>query len=64
MRCSLCYKEFNDVQAHNSCSACLLTSGCQMIKCPNCGYEMPVESNWAKKIVNLFQRKKKKNASV
>lgn len=62
MRCTLCYAEFDETQARESCAACLVTGGCQMIKCPNCGMEIPEESKWAKKLIKWFSFKKEKAA--
>lgn len=59
MKCSLCGKEIDEKLSKESCSACFVSGGCSMIKCPNCGYEMPVESSLAKKVVHWFSFKRK-----
>ena len=33
-----------------------MTKGCRLIKCPNCGYEMPPEPKWLKKILERRNR--------
>ncbi len=44
MKCGFCGLEFQKTQAVQACSACPLTPGCHLIRCPRCGYEMPPES--------------------
>jgi len=49
--CPLCQHEIPADQA--SCRAgCPLAHGCSLVRCPNCGYEMPGES----KLVSLIRR--------
>lgn len=43
MKCSFCQREFNENQARQACKGCLSGGGCQNVKCPYCGYEMPRE---------------------
>ncbi|MFC1807555.1 hypothetical protein ACFL0T_04230 [Candidatus Omnitrophota bacterium] len=56
MRCALCSHEFNEDSAKRSCSACFKIGKCEMIKCPKCGYEIPPEPEWIKKVKRLFHR--------
>jgi rubredoxin len=42
MKCSLCGYEFEEDKALVTCRACLLFTSCNMVCCPNCGYEMPI----------------------
>lgn len=49
MKCSLCGLEFDEDKAHRACGDCLLTKGCRLIRCPNCGFETPPEPKWAKR---------------
>ncbi|MCS4541501.1 MAG: hypothetical protein HY929_04155 [Euryarchaeota archaeon] len=50
MKCSLCGYEFKEKEVEEACKGCpsLLTKPCGMIKCPNCGYEIPLESRLEK----------------
>ncbi len=42
MECPMCCKAFDEKQADAACQGCpLAAGGCGMVKCPNCGYEMP-----------------------
>jgi len=43
MTCPMCGHQFEPQQAQQACEACPLSSGCQIICCPNCGYRMPAE---------------------
>ncbi|OGC07209.1 hypothetical protein A3H38_03270 [candidate division WOR-1 bacterium RIFCSPLOWO2_02_FULL_46_20] len=58
MKCPLCGKEFNKSEA--LCSSCPFHDGCDLTRCPNCGYEFVSES----KVVNFFKKllvKRRKN---
>ena len=49
--CSLCGSRFT----HGTmvCTSCPLNAGCDIIKCPNCGYQFPRSSKlveWAKRM--------------
>lgn len=37
-KCPLCGVSFDEGE-NTACKSCPLNSGCNMIKCPNCGYE-------------------------
>ncbi len=50
MRCSLCGLEFDEKQAQRACRGCIIAKSCNLVKCPNCGYESPLESKLVKKI--------------
>ena len=50
MKCALCGYEFEEKQSVSACENCPMVKGCQLIKCPNCGYEWPAEPDWIKKI--------------
>ncbi len=50
MKCSFCGLEFKEEEARKGCAGCSLTKGCQMIRCPRCGYEMPPEPEWIKRL--------------
>lgn len=51
MKCSLCGYQFQEEDGKATCKGCLLTGACHMVRCPNCGYDMPVEP----KIVKAFK---------
>jgi len=48
--CALCGTAFDLADASSSCKGCVLATGCDLIRCPNCGYETPKEPRWLKKI--------------
>ncbi len=48
MKCSLCGFNFNEEKAEAGCAGCGLIKKCGLIKCPNCGFETPVEPKWLK----------------
>jgi rubredoxin len=55
MKCSLCGWQFSEKEAAKSCAGCILAGSCKGVKCPNCGYESPFESNLIRKIKDLIQ---------
>lgn len=46
MKCSLCGFEFDEKITPSACESCTIkvTSTCNMARCPNCGFEIPKES--------------------
>ncbi len=42
MDCPLCGLDFEGVACHSSCP---MSHGCEMVRCPRCGYEF-VEEGW------------------
>lgn len=55
MKCTLCGFEFNEEDVRSSCGGCYLAKRCELLKCPNCGFEMTTEPKWIK------NRRRKKN---
>lgn len=58
MKCALCGFEFNEKEAQRACSGCVLIKSCNLVKCPNCGYESPLEPRFIKKI-RAWRREKR-----
>ncbi|MBT9175274.1 MAG: hypothetical protein DDT22_00949 [candidate division WS2 bacterium] len=58
MKCSLCGLEFSEKDAQKACSGCIIAKSCNLVKCPNCGYESPIESRLIKKIREWRKKKK------
>jgi hypothetical protein len=50
MICGFCGQDFDGEEAKSFCQGCVMNVSCKKIKCPNCGYEMPREPAWLKKI--------------
>lgn len=42
--CPMCGMKFNGGEAAK-CSACSKLGSCNMVMCPNCGYELPSEQD-------------------
>ena len=57
MKCSLCGFNFDENDAKACCTGCLFSKGCELLKCPNCGFEMTKEPDWIKR---LKEKKEKK----
>ena len=58
MKCSFCSYEFDEKHALSSCAGCSKLSNCTTIKCPRCGYKVPPEPKWLKRIFNIFNKEK------
>jgi hypothetical protein len=47
MNCGLCGYAFSRIE--RGCGSCPLNAGCDLVKCPSCGYQFPRSSrliNW------------------
>jgi hypothetical protein len=56
--CGLCGCRF----AHGvrACGACPMSTGCELVKCPNCGFQFPRSSRvvaWARRLGAWFRRR-------
>jgi predicted amidophosphoribosyltransferase len=51
MRCPLCGHRFDAAHAGRACQGCPAAGACHMVRCPNCGYEVPRES----RLVSAFR---------
>jgi rubredoxin len=52
MKCGFCGLEFDPNDADQACDSCPVSTGCHLVRCPRCGYEMPPESKvgrWLRK---------------
>lgn len=52
-RCALCGTRFT--HGGQACGACPLNAGCDLVKCPTCGYGFPRRSllvDWVRKLVS------------
>ena len=38
--CPMCGYSFEEAEAEDSCRGCPLATGCHLLKCPRCGYEV------------------------
>lgn len=53
MKCLLCGYQFEENEGSTTCVGCPLSKGCNMVCCPNCGYEIPLNS----KLIELFKKR-------
>jgi hypothetical protein len=54
--CGLCGCRF--LKGGEVCGTCPLTSSCDLVRCPNCGYQFPRASRiveWASKVVRSWR---------
>ena len=58
MKCTMCGYQFAQKSGKAACKSCPLSTGCGMVCCPNCGFEIPVEPKWLKKLTDLIRGKK------
>ena len=60
MKCSLCGSEFDEANpnTHAACQGCGFVKGCDLIKCPRCGFENTSEPKWLKKWFGSSERQK------
>lgn len=57
MKCTLCGFEFNEKEAQAGCSGCGLLKKCDLIKCPNCNFEIVPEPEWINKLKDKRRKK-------
>ena len=58
VKCPLCGLEFSERDAQKVCSVCIMSKSCNLVKCPNCGYESPIESKLIQKIKKWRNRER------
>ena len=56
MKCPLCGNEFREEESKAACQGCPLAGACHMVRCPNCGYDMPPEPKLPK-VFKAWRRK-------
>jgi len=56
MKCSFCGHEFDENAAPSACEGCIMAKKCRLVKCPNCGYEIPKTPEWMKKAGKIFEK--------
>jgi DNA-directed RNA polymerase subunit RPC12/RpoP len=57
MKCALCGHQFEEKEAQTACAGCPVAGACHMIRCPNCGYDMPAEPKLVK-VLQAWRRRK------
>jgi len=58
MECPFCGYKFDENRNVDTCQGCPLGGNCNLVKCPNCGYEMPRQSRLLKTLRALKRRVK------
>ncbi len=54
--CGLCGSRFS--HGVESCHSCVLASGCQLVRCPGCGYQFPRSSrivDWVRRLARRWR---------
>lgn len=57
LRCGLCGTEFT--HGGRVCRTCPLGAGCDLVRCPNCGFQFPRRSrlaDWARRVTRRLRR--------
>lgn len=57
MKCPLCGYQFQEEEGKATCKGCPLAGACHMVRCPNCGYDIPMEPRLIKVFKSLGRRK-------
>ncbi|CDG64686.1 MULTISPECIES: hypothetical protein [Methanobacterium] len=53
MKCKICGHVFDESEKSSACQGCLINN-CNMIRCPNCGFEQLPESKTESKLVKFI----------
>lgn len=61
MKCQLCGLEFNENDGQAACKGCPISRSCSLVKCPNCGYEIPKEAGFIKSLRKWKERRNETN---
>lgn len=56
MKCALCGFEFSEADAKRPCASCPLGEKCELVCCPNCGYQAPQEPHWLSRLRHWRRR--------
>lgn len=52
--CGFCGQSFQPDEGQPTCRSCPLKGGCQMVRCPHCGYENPLTPPWVTRVRAWF----------
>ena len=61
-KCTLCGCEFNEETAHSACQGCGFVKGCDLVKCPRCGFENAPEPKWLSKLFRVIPTRFKRES--
>jgi len=56
--CPFCNHRFSEEESAKCCNNCAMfgQGGCQKLRCPNCGYEMPAPPRLPRLLARLFNK--------
>lgn len=57
IECPMCSHRFEEAEGVACCESCPLGKGCNLLKCPRCGYEIPREPRLVKAIRNWRKKR-------
>lgn len=52
--CGFCGRMFAPDEGQPACASCPLKGGCQLVRCPHCGYENPLTPAWLTRVRTWF----------
>lgn len=52
--CGFCGRRFAPDEGQPTCASCPLKGGCQLVRCPHCGYENPLTPAWLTRVRGWF----------
>jgi rubredoxin len=58
VKCTLCGHEFDEKAGEPACARCPMSHGCNLVRCPNCGFEMPAEPRWVRWLKEKWKGRK------
>ncbi|MCS6903452.1 MAG: ferrous iron transport protein A [Candidatus Bipolaricaulota bacterium] len=64
MKCALCGFEFAEADARRPCASCPLGAKCNLICCPNCGYQAPQELPWLSRLRRWRRRNERLDGTL
>ncbi|MHA1648721.1 MAG: hypothetical protein ACTSYB_00900 [Candidatus Helarchaeota archaeon] len=60
VKCPLCGFKFDALENSGGCAHCSLFKSCELLRCPNCGYEFPIPD---KKLLKFIKKLRNKESS-
>jgi hypothetical protein len=52
--CGFCGRTFAEDDGQPTCASCPIKGGCQLVRCPHCGYENPLPPAWLTRVRSWF----------
>lgn len=56
MKCTLCGHVYDKNEQNRACAACLFAGKCNLLRCPNCGFESVPDPEWITKLRQAWNR--------